>query len=452
MAVVTPISGSYYVAVGDTITLSDAQVGGTWSSSDSSIATVSVSGVVTGVSVGNVTIYYTVGSDYAFRTITVMAQSVTNGMDIIQVMNAFCGRIGWRQPTISGVPTLSADNFLSYSGRRYDGVHPMVTLNNLYYTQENADITDEQFNTYLAALDQDVTMRVLNAVFNRPPLIEHKLSFNRSNWMFNRTITNVDNVVGYKINIGPGDHAVCFNAVSLYFDGAATFDIYLFNDLIEAPVKQKTVTTVANTQVKVQLDWVVNYNSDFTNGGIWYIVYFQRDLGTVHAVDEQLNMWTDTKMFGVIPVQSRRIGDLNFNRNNPSSAYNSYGLNLEMSSYRDYTRMCVTNPSLFDEARILMMGVTALETIKYSTGTNTTQKQAERKAAEISLDMNIERPTTDFPYASGIKAQLRRELERLNKVVMPYAGPQTHYENGMGYNPWGDYQGFYLANMPIRNR
>jgi len=55
-----PIMGPNLVCVGNTIVLSDATPGGTWSSSSPAIATVgSSTGVVTGVSVGGVTITYT---------------------------------------------------------------------------------------------------------------------------------------------------------------------------------------------------------------------------------------------------------------------------------------------------------------------------------------------------------------------------------------------------------
>lgn len=60
--VVAPITGPTGVCVGATITLSDATPGGTWSSGNTARATVTSGGVVTGVSAGSVTIYYTVSS------------------------------------------------------------------------------------------------------------------------------------------------------------------------------------------------------------------------------------------------------------------------------------------------------------------------------------------------------------------------------------------------------
>jgi len=57
--VLTPIAGTATVCEGATTTLANAQVGGTWSSSDVAIATVAANGVVTGISAGSATISYT---------------------------------------------------------------------------------------------------------------------------------------------------------------------------------------------------------------------------------------------------------------------------------------------------------------------------------------------------------------------------------------------------------
>lgn len=70
---VAPITGTASVCVGATTTLSDATTGGTWSSGATGIATVSSSGVVTGVAPGTATISYVVSAGTATRIVTVNA-------------------------------------------------------------------------------------------------------------------------------------------------------------------------------------------------------------------------------------------------------------------------------------------------------------------------------------------------------------------------------------------
>ena len=64
------ISGMASVCPGNTTTLTDGTPGGTWSSSDNSIATVSASGIVTGVNSGSATISYTLTTTCGTATST----------------------------------------------------------------------------------------------------------------------------------------------------------------------------------------------------------------------------------------------------------------------------------------------------------------------------------------------------------------------------------------------
>lgn len=71
------ITGTFTTCQGGSVTLSDATAGGTWSSANSAIATVSPTGVVTGTGAGTVNISYTVsngcGSSSAIAAVTINA-------------------------------------------------------------------------------------------------------------------------------------------------------------------------------------------------------------------------------------------------------------------------------------------------------------------------------------------------------------------------------------------
>ncbi|MFM1961928.1 MAG: hypothetical protein RLZZ172_773, partial [Bacteroidota bacterium] len=81
-------SGSSGVCVGSTITLSNATAGGVWSSSNAAVATVSASGVVTGVAAGTANIVYTitdgvtgcVNSSTTAVTVTALPTITTTGV------------------------------------------------------------------------------------------------------------------------------------------------------------------------------------------------------------------------------------------------------------------------------------------------------------------------------------------------------------------------------------
>ncbi len=67
------ISGNSSTCLGTALTLSNTVSGGAWSSSNTTIATVSGSGVVTPVTVGSPTITYTIGTCYVTKSLTVTA-------------------------------------------------------------------------------------------------------------------------------------------------------------------------------------------------------------------------------------------------------------------------------------------------------------------------------------------------------------------------------------------
>ena len=70
-SVVGPIMGTTDLCVSSTLSLSDTTVGGTWSSADPSIATVSTGGTVAGIAAGTTTISYIHGGAYSTSTVTV---------------------------------------------------------------------------------------------------------------------------------------------------------------------------------------------------------------------------------------------------------------------------------------------------------------------------------------------------------------------------------------------
>jgi gliding motility-associated-like protein len=70
LPVVNNISGTFSVCAGATTALSNSTPGGTWSSSNTAVATVDNSGVVTGVAAGTATISYTVASNGCSTTKT----------------------------------------------------------------------------------------------------------------------------------------------------------------------------------------------------------------------------------------------------------------------------------------------------------------------------------------------------------------------------------------------
>lgn len=83
---ISPISGTNKVCLGSTLHLSDPTPGGAWSSTTTTVATVTGAGIVSGVSLGTSIISYTVGGCPATSTVTV----VPNNAGTITGSNIVC--------------------------------------------------------------------------------------------------------------------------------------------------------------------------------------------------------------------------------------------------------------------------------------------------------------------------------------------------------------------------
>ncbi len=90
---VAPITGPSSVCEGNTISLADATTGGTWSTSDASVATVSATGVVTGVMNGTADISYTITTTCGENPVAVQTITVNTSPTAVVVSGggAYCG-------------------------------------------------------------------------------------------------------------------------------------------------------------------------------------------------------------------------------------------------------------------------------------------------------------------------------------------------------------------------
>jgi uncharacterized protein YjdB len=70
------ITGTTTTYVTGTTTLSNTTIGGTWSSSNTAIATVNASGIVTGVAAGSLTITYTLVNGSGCSSIVTSAVAI----------------------------------------------------------------------------------------------------------------------------------------------------------------------------------------------------------------------------------------------------------------------------------------------------------------------------------------------------------------------------------------
>src|ERR1700749_317819 len=328
------------------------------------------------------------------------------------------------------------------AGRYFEQFHPLCTLDNFLAAQPNTaftDITDSNFLTLLSDLEQGVIMQLLNGVFNEPQLIESTLMFDRQ-LRNDIPYTPAGKFCGYRLYIAPGEFAAQISRASFIFNGAATFNLYLFQDMQTEPLFTQSITTVAGQEVLVDLDdWIIHYTQPSSQGGVFYLGYFQNDLpDNVLALDQFINRWNESLAFGYTAFETPSISATDFMRIQVPYTYRTYGMNLEIQTYKDFTNRVVKNASLFDEEMGLMMAVVVLGYEAYSTRTNLTERitgpMADRIYAEIN---NAGYNTENNPFIAGLKKQVERETKRINDNFFKKTGVIASRQP-----IWGDNQGW----------
>jgi hypothetical protein len=348
----------------------------------------------------------------------------SNGIKISEVLTAINGRLGWRQGTLSGVPVLSSDNKTSNSGRYFNDFHGLVTVKNIKDTLEDPAISDADFNTYLINKKQSVIAKVLNDVFEMPQHLEKHLLFERIGYQ-DTTATNNGKFVGYKIK--PAVDAgivVQINSLSLLMDGAKTFNVYLFHDSLPTYLKVKSVTTIANREVQVDLtDWYCSHINSSVKGGAYYVGYFQDDLDTVQAINIPASFQT-AHCFSYHSAEYNHDGiDVDFQ--NSGLTGNTRGLNLYVSAFKDFTNHAVQNVSQFDNAVGLGMAIDILQGVVYSTRSNTTERVLQDHIATAEYDLTGSVPVAGTAKKVGLIECYAAAIQALKKSFYPEPKAQT---------------------------
>lgn len=330
----------------------------------------------------------------------------TNGFDYNRVMAAMVGRLAFRD-----------EEPASKSGRYYQDFHALVNVDNIRNTMPSGAV----LATHLTQLQSAAILRVLNGVFREKEYYENVLLYEREE-SEETLVTNSGQFTGYEINIASdGKRAVQIDYAVLNFDTDVTFNLYLFKDGKKTAIWQQEVSAVADEATVVPLsDVVLTYLSGTTKGGRFFLGYFQDDLGGAKAIEEQVEFWAPTKMFRATPMYSLATGQ-DFDRVQLYSPSYSYGLNLEISSFRDHTAAIVSKPNLFDEAVGLQLTYMVIEQIIYAVRSNATERILKDQIDKLTvqLELNGYAPVSDLSKVEGIAQRIQKELDRINKSFFP---------------------------------
>lgn len=149
---ITPITGSNYLYINGVSQLENATPAGVWESSAPLIASISPTGLVTGLSMGTATITYTVTDNLGCSNQTTLAITVNEPILDIGLFNYTSATpAGYNKLKVKLKPTINVDN-INYTS----GIFTIRSLssNNVHFT--NADILNASFGYYLELVELNV--------------------------------------------------------------------------------------------------------------------------------------------------------------------------------------------------------------------------------------------------------------------------------------------------------
>ena len=315
------------------------------------------------------------------------------------------GSVGFRQPTLAGYNIVDSTNLGSTSGLYFGDSSDLVTIKNIKECQEDIAISNANFNTLLTNMQKTCILDVCNKIIAGQSDFIDSLNLYPYEKSFDATLIPSNKFVGFTIIPQRKDIACSIPWVELCFDSEKTFNIYLYNsNNPTTPIQTKEVTTAAGESVIVDLGWIIADDVTY-KGGVFRLGYFEEDLDGAKAYKKDYefsNFKVNSPYFFIEPIYLNH-SEMVIDVESELSSTDTFGLNIGMDIYTDYTELLIRNKHLLFPAIQLQMHERVLNLIKYSSR----QNGQERIAKE-----NI-----DFELFGNSKLQIDGIVSKLNRAV-----------------------------------
>jgi len=347
----------------------------------------------------------------------------TNGLNMELILPILTGRRGWRQPTDATFDvTLSTAAKECKSGRYYNLEHAACSPVRIYNNQEDAAITESNFNAFLVQLKEQVALESLMSVFTSEDLIEGaKILYEKQIRSDYQPINNAGKFCGWQVRVAGGEIATRIDSFQFLFDAPCTVTMYVFSDIVVAPIWEQefTITAGYSQQVENVTNLILSRLNDQYKGSMLYVGYFQDEIEVqgVKALNVFLNFWERFNCVGYQGFEAVSDYDnLTFQRNTFFSNYRTYGVNLEMSSYRDHTNNVCRSPNIFDELQGLVMQQKCISLAMNSPRTNGDNRESRERYEMMYNEIEGLKGGEGIPYRRGLKDRIITEVKKITET------------------------------------
>lgn len=326
------------------------------------------------------------------------------------------GGVGFRNPTLSDYAIVDESNVGSTSGLYFNDASNFCTIQNIKDCQEDKDITDEEFNTYLTNLHKSAIDDVCRQVVAGKSDLVQSVNLYPYEKLFSSTLTPGDRFVALEIDLIRWPNIIAkIDFLELCFDGDITLNLFLYNSNLNDPIKTKECDCTGGQSTIIPLsDWFIADDTTY-KGGKFYIGYFESDLGTVkpYAKEwEDSNEKVNTRYFTVSPV-SFTLTNSEWDVSTREYDSDTFGMNIGVNIYNDYTELLIRNKELIFPAIQYAMVAKILDLIRTTGRSNKTQRFAKEMIEQVEFEIYGNKGLG----IDGVNGKLNQTVENIRKAL-----------------------------------
>ncbi len=316
--------------------------------------------------------------------------------------------VGFRQPINPLYSVLNAVNITSTSGIYLEG--GMVTIENIKSCQDKQQISSTDLNSVIERLIKDSIIDACTLVFNESDKLGSGLLFNKEN-KITETLDNNGDFVGFEIKvISLQNITSIINNLICEFDAVGSLTVYLFHSSQQTAIKSQAVTLTENNSIKTYVNWILDAHKEY--GGKFLLGYLTNGL-TPKAINRE---WDSSRQKEFKNISIRPIiisGHTSTslpNIDNIIYTSDTYGINLDLSIFNDYTDFIIDNKNKIANLIKYQFQANVLKMIAFSNRSNGIEENAKMVALKELEGILTESGNI---YSQGILRKLENEAKKI---------------------------------------
>jgi len=328
----------------------------------------------------------------------------------IEAIQALRGLVGFKQPINPNYAFLDSDNLKSDSGLKFEDITRIITIQNIIDTYEyQGTLTADQKNGILDSLRDSAANDVLIEIFNDKSFIKESNILFPHEQDYESTIDLINDFNYIEIKHLKKGITTNINNIILSFSEDATFKIYLYKSTTKDPIEEIDATVVGGEDTKIYLGW--NLDDRYT----YRLGYKTSEVGTSKPYLRNYELSNIEELSNNICFEyySANFNGDRLDLSSELSYSDALGINIEYSTYIDWTSEIIKNKNLFAKAIQIQMALTVADLILTTTNSSITQRLTQEALERIGYILgNAEKGT-------GLKGQFRKEIENIKRFFFP---------------------------------